>query len=59
MDNKWTEDTYRSFEQKHGEEEAFFGNMAKMQVRLEYWCETKGVKFSEVQRRAKAYKQNV
>jgi hypothetical protein len=59
MDNKWAEDTYRSFEQEHGKEEAFLDNMAKMQVRLEYWCETNGLIFSEVLQRASGYKKLV
>jgi hypothetical protein len=57
MDNKWAEDAYRSFEQEHGEEEAVFENMANILVHLEYWCETKRLKFSEIHQRAKALKQ--
>jgi hypothetical protein len=57
MDNKWAEDAYRSFEQGHGEEEAVFENMANILVHLEYWCETKRLKFGEVQQRARALKQ--
>jgi hypothetical protein len=57
MDNKWAEDIYRSFEQEHGEEEMVLENMANMLLRFERWCDYNGLKFSEVQRRAKALKQ--
>jgi hypothetical protein len=49
IDNKWAE----AFEQQHGDLE----NLASMLFHFERWCETKGLRFSEVQRRAKAYKQ--
>ena len=51
---QWAEDTYREFEQLHGDEGEHLDNMARMFVQL---ADSMGLKFDDVLHRATAYKQ--